>query len=72
MPKGGQQESKFFVVSPTSVIYHWEDLLAKVSCLTSKLWCSMERNGLFKSPLISQVDILLTSYGTLRSEREEL
>ena len=61
---------KILVVCPTSVIYHWEELLKNflpdVRVLVfygiSRKLASFEENA----------DILLTSYGTLRSEKQEL
>lgn len=66
----GQRKKKFFVVCPTSVIYHWEDLLAKfLPDMNVVVFYGTQRT--LKS-FNYQADILLTSYGTLRSEREEL
>ncbi len=61
---------KILVVCPTSVIYHWEELLKNflpgVRVLVfygiSRKLASFEENS----------DILLTSYGTLRSEKQAL
>lgn len=62
-----QKGAKFLVVCPTSVIYHWEELLKKflpeVRVLT---FYGAGRNfDLFAT----QADLLLTSYGILRSEK---
>lgn len=62
-----QKRAKFLVVCPTSVIYHWEDLLKRflpeVRILT---FYGVGRNlDLFTT----QADLLLTSYGVLRSEK---
>lgn len=62
-----QKRAKFLVVCPTSVIYHWEELLKnflpEVRVLT---FYGVGRNfDLFTT----QADLLLTSYGVLRSEK---
>lgn len=66
----GAEPFKILVVCPTSVIYHWEALLKNflpdVRVLVfygiSRKLASFEEGA----------DILLTSYGTLRSEKQEL
>lgn len=66
----GAPKGKILVVCPTSVIYHWEALLKNflpnVRVLVfygiSRKLASFEENA----------DILLTSYGTLRSEKQAL
>jgi SNF2 family DNA or RNA helicase len=66
----GAKKKKFFVVCPTSVIYHWEDLLEKfLPGMNVVIFYGTQRT--LKS-FNSKADILLTSYGTLRSEKEEL
>lgn len=65
-----QKKAKFLVVCPTSVIYHWEELLRiflpKIRVLT---FYGAGRNfDLFTT----QADLLLTSYGVLRSEKTVL
>jgi len=66
----GEKKKKFFVVCPTSVIYHWEDLLEKfLPDFNVVIFYGTQRT--LKS-FNYQADILLTSYGTLRSEREAL
>lgn len=65
-----QKKAKFLVVCPTSVIYHWEELLKnflpKIRVLT---FYGAGRNfDLFTT----QADLLLTSYGVLRSEKAVL
>lgn len=62
-----QKKAKFLVVCPTSVIYHWEKLLEfflpEIRVLT---FYGVGRNfDLFTT----QADLLLTSYGVLRSEK---
>lgn len=66
--KEGRQ--KFLVVCPTSVIYHWEDLLAKyLPHLRVSVFYGLGRE---LTSFEENYDLLLTSYGTLRSERKEL
>lgn len=66
----GTTRKQFFVVCPTSVIYHWEDLLQKfLPDFKVVVFYGTQRS---LKAFNSQVDILLTSYGTLRSEREAL
>ena len=66
----GEKKKKFFVVCPTSVLYHWEDLLEKfLPGMNVVVFYGTQRT--LKS-FNYKADILLTSYGTLRSEREEL
>jgi hypothetical protein len=61
---------KFLVVCPTSVLYHWEDLLAKfLPRLRVSVFYGLGRE---LSSFEEHYDVLLTSYGTLRSERKEL
>lgn len=61
---------KFLVVCPTSVIYHWEDLLAKfLPHFRVFVFYGLGRK---LSNFDENYDVLLTSYGTLRSERKEL
>lgn len=62
--------AKFLVVCPTSVIYHWEGLL-KTFLPTMRV---VVFYGLGRSleSFESEADLLLTSYGTLRSERQAL
>jgi len=66
----GEKKKKFFVVCPTSVIYHWEELLQKfLPDMKVVVFYGTQRS--LKS-FNYKADILVTSYGTLRSEREEL
>ena len=61
---------KFIIICPTSVIYHWEDLLARflpkakvhVFYGTQRTLINFRRDS----------EILLTTYGTMRSEKEAL
>ncbi len=65
-----EKSIKYLVVCPTSVIYHWEDLL--------KQFLPHLRVYVFYGALRNLVafeegyDLLLTSYGTLRSEKKAL
>jgi SNF2 family DNA or RNA helicase len=66
----GHPAGKFLVVCPTSVIYHWQELLKRflpklrvhVFYGTQRTLTDFEKN----------YDLLLTSYGTLRSEKSPL
>ena len=61
---------KFIVVCPTSVIYHWEELLKKFLPKAKVLvFYGIQRS---LRGFTEKTDILLTSYGTLRSEKELL
>ncbi|MDN3504552.1 MAG: DEAD/DEAH box helicase [Rhabdochlamydiaceae bacterium] len=56
---------KFFVVCPTSVVYHWEALLAKfLPEAKVRLYYGTSR----KLEVYDDCDIFLTSYGTLRTD----
>lgn len=65
-----EERGKILVVCPTSVIYHWEELLKNflpnVRVLT---FYGISRK---LAPFQEKADLLLTSYGTLRSEKEAL
>jgi SNF2 family DNA or RNA helicase len=68
--KNARREKKpqFFVVCPTSVLYHWEDLLQKfLPHFKVIVFYGTQRT---LTAFNQTADILLTSYGTLRSERE--
>jgi SNF2 family DNA or RNA helicase len=69
--KNAQIEWKqFLVVCPTSVLYHWEELLRKFAPhLKVHVFYGQGRQ---LEPLEKQHDVLLTSYGTLRSEKKQL
>lgn len=63
-------KKKFLVVCPTSVIYHWENLLQRfLPKVKVRLFYGLNRTlrGFARGR-----EILLTSYGTLRSEQEAL
>ncbi len=59
---------KFLVVAPTSVVYHWQDLLAKFLPKAKVLLY----HGPFRNSkaLNLKNDIILTTYGILRSDKE--
>ncbi|MBP9841551.1 MAG: DEAD/DEAH box helicase [Simkaniaceae bacterium] len=57
-------QAKILIVCPTSVIYHWEDLLAKF-LVDARV---VVYYGI-KRELTKDYNILLTSYGTLRAEQ---
>ncbi len=62
------ERSKFLVVCPTSVVYHWEELLQKFLPKAK----SHTYHGPFRSAkeLKMKGDIILTTYGVLRSDKE--
>ena len=63
----GEAKGKYLVVCPTSVLYHWEELLRR--------YLPSMQAALFHGPfrkLPKSYDLLLTSYGIVRSERELL
>ncbi|MBS0586054.1 MAG: DEAD/DEAH box helicase [Verrucomicrobia bacterium] len=64
--KGDRKQ--FLVVSPTSVVYHWQELLEK---FLPKMKVHLY-HGPFRSPkeLKMKVDLILTTYGILRSDKE--
>ncbi len=58
-----QPTAKFLVVCPTSVIYHWQELLRRfLPKLRVLVFYGIHR-------ALADCDLILTSYGTLRSER---
>lgn len=60
-------QAKFLVVCPTSVIYHWEELLKKF-LPSIKVYV---HHGIVRNiEMFSSCDLILTSYGIVRSERE--
>ncbi len=61
---------KYFIVCPTSVIYHWEELLCKF-LPSFKVLTFYGTNRNIES-FSRDIDILLTSYGTLRSDKKAL
>lgn len=60
-------DCRILVVCPTSVIYHWEDLLKRfLPHLKVHLFYGVQRE------LKKEAQLLLTSYGVLRSEKKAL
>lgn len=65
-----KEKKKFLVVCPTSVIYHWEDLLKRfLPKVKVFVFYGVQRS---LEGFCENGDVLLTSYGTLRSEKEPL
>ncbi len=66
--KKKSERKQFLVVSPTSVVYHWQELLEK---FLPKMKVHLY-HGPFRSPkeLKMRVDLILTTYGILRSDKE--
>lgn len=60
----------FLIVCPTSVIYHWQDKLQHF--LPGKRVCTFYGAKRSLDEFQEQYDILLTSYGILRNEKELL
>lgn len=68
--ESSHQCKKFLIVCPTSVIYHWEKLLQMFLPKARVLvFYGIQRT---LKGFCDRSDILLTSYGTLRSEKEAL
>lgn len=64
------KKAKFLVVCPTSVIYHWEDLLKKfLPKLRVLVYYGAKRSV---KGFTQHYDLLLTSYGTLRTEKRSV
>jgi len=64
------KKNAFCVVTPTSVLYHWEELLQKfLPKLRVVVFYGAQRS---LKEFNSHADLLLTSYGTLRSDRKIL
>ncbi len=62
--------NKYIVVCPTSVIYHWQDLLQRyLPSLRICTYYGLERS---LENFEENYDLLLTSYGILRTGRESL
>lgn len=63
-------KKKYLVVCPTSVIYHWEGLLSRfLPGLRVRVFYGIQRT---LEEFEEEADVLLTSYGTLRSEKKLL
>ncbi len=66
----GATNGKILVVCPTSVIYHWDELLKNfLPDIRVLVFYGISRN---LEPFQENADILVTSYGTLRSEKQAL
>ncbi len=61
---------KYLVVCPTSVIYHWQELLKRF--LPDLRICTYYGLARTLEQFEAESDLLLTSYGILRSGKEEL
>lgn len=62
------ERSKFLVVCPTSVVYHWQDLLEKfLPKIKTHVYHGPFRSG---KELKLKKDLILTTYGILRSDKE--
>ena len=66
--EGTQQH--FLIVCPTSVIYHWQEKLHQF--LPGVRVCTFYGTGRSLEEFHEQYDVLLTSYGILRNEKELL
>jgi len=68
--KNQERGKKYLVVCPTSVIYHWQELLKKfLPDVNVFIFYGVSRKlEAFKDPH----EVLVTSYGTLRSEKKAL
>ena len=65
-----EKSNKYLVVCPTSVIYHWQELLKKfLPGLRVLTYYGLERS---LDQFEEHYDILLTSYGILRTGRDNL
>lgn len=65
-----EKKNKYLVVCPTSVIYHWQELLKRfLPELRVCTYYGLERS---LENFDTEFDILLTSYGILRTGREDL
>jgi superfamily II DNA or RNA helicase len=63
-------EAKYLVICPTSVIFHWQDLLERfLPRLRVCVYYGAQRT---LSDFKDSYDLLLTSYGTMRSQKETL
>jgi superfamily II DNA or RNA helicase len=64
-------QAKFLVVCPTSVIYHWEELIKRfLPGQKSYVFHGLQRN--FDAFAEDSHDILLTSYGIARTEKKAI
>lgn len=65
-----EKRNKYLVVCPTSVIYHWQELLKRF--LPEIRVCTYYGVSRSLDDFDTKFDLLLTSYGILRSGREQL
>jgi len=65
-----QKRQKYLVVCPTSVIYHWQDLLRRY--LPSLRVYVFYGQGRDPNKLSEPYDLILTSYGMVRTEKKHL
>lgn len=66
----GQRQNKYLVVCPTSVIYHWQDLLKRfLPHVRVIVYYGVSRS---LEGFEEDYDLLLTSYGVLRQSRETI
>jgi SNF2 family DNA or RNA helicase len=66
----GEARRKILVVCPTSVIYHWDELIKNfLPAARVLVFYGISRK---LEPFQENADILVTSYGTLRSEKQPL
>ncbi len=66
-----ESDKKFLIVCPTSVIYHWEDLLKRF--LPHLQVFTFHGQSRHREDLMDKAyHVLLTSYGVMRSERKAL
>jgi SNF2 family DNA or RNA helicase len=69
LKKDQERVKKYMVVCPTSVLYHWQNLLERFLPTVKALLYY----GPFRSiDQLDSHDLLLTSYGVVRSEKENL
>ena len=65
-----EKKNKYLVVCPTSVIYHWQELLKRF--LPTLRVCTYYGLARTLDQFDTQYDLLLTSYGILRTGKETL
>lgn len=65
-----EKDQKYLVVCPTSVIYHWQELLKRF--LPTLRVCTYYGLARTLDSFETQYDLLLTSYGILRTGKESL
>ncbi len=70
MQEDTERQNKYLVVCPTSVIYHWQELLRRfLPELRVSTYYGLERT---LETFETDYDLLLTSYGILRTGRDDL